>query len=400
MTEGLFDDYLDGETEDDLAYIEFQRLRARGLSMESCRYHGYIASRVIRLSELHTEAFSRGYWDFTYLLERGAMDDSFHMQASYVAIDEINDLNPLQVKIVSKMHGDDVDQVGDLAQSIYGFAGVDPEIIRTLPHDTTRTLETSYRLTPPVAQAANAIIQKMHKPLISCIRTLKQGGEYVYERQIRNILGRIKQDPHAFGGVYVLARTNYLKSKAVTLAREYGLNVVLSDDDINFGLFKSMQRDRPPSIQKYMARGFLGPWLPARTYFKHGRKTALRRWVESEGEGFIPWRDFFNSYATDLLKQVLDGERQIVYASGVSTYDPENPAVRFDTIHKSKGMEDDTVIVLADKTERVDQSSSRDEEIRLAYVAVTRSKQRTYVSYLDGLNTESAYHLTNIKSSC
>lgn len=392
--EGVFDDWLDPETDDDLAYVEFQRLRSLGAGMSLCRYDGYVGHRVKHLFDIHAKAFNRGFWDFAYLLERGAVDTSFKLSADYVAIDEINDLNPLQVAIVARATGGQVDQVGDLSQCIYGWAGVDPSVVRQLPYDNVVSLETSYRLTPPVALAANAIIRKSKGQIDGTIRTLKAGGAYIYEPQIRNILSRIAKDPKPFGHVYILARSNYLKEQVERLCDDYGLNRAVDKDHERFGRFMSLMRNPPKVLRKNDLEAFVGPWIPSRTYLRYGAKTRL---IEYNGPN-ITWDTFWNTYGTDLLREAfvkVDEGKFLWYAGGNRIFDTTKPLVHTDTIHKSKGMEDDTCIVLTDKPARVSLGGDREEEIRLAYVAVTRSKERTYVTCLDSSKQETAYQFTS-----
>lgn len=395
-TEGILDDWFDPETDDDLAFVEFQRLRSLGLSARETRYGGYVASRVERLWGVHDRAFRKGFWDFTRLLELGATDERFVLSADYVAVDEINDLNPLQVAIVSRAKGLEVDQVGDLSQCIYGWAGVKPSVIRSLPYDAVLTRETSFRLTPPVAEAANQIIRKSSETPDGIIRTQKTGGSYVFEPQIRNILSNIRANPKAFGSVYILARTNYLRDQATELCDQYGLNLARSDEQKRFGEFISLLRRQPATIGPSDFPAFDGPWLPARTYLRYGAK---KRMKEYSGDP-ITWDTFWQKYGTDLLRQAfLRFDEGIFrwYTGNKRIFDTSLPLIRLDTIHKSKGMEEDTAIVLADKPSRVALDGDRDEETRLAYVAVTRSKQRTFISYLDGSKLETAYRFTDVK---
>jgi DNA helicase-2/ATP-dependent DNA helicase PcrA len=83
----------------------------------------------------------------------------------YVMVDEYQDTNHLQARIVSLLAGRDGNLmvVGDDAQSIYGFRGADVENILRFPEQHTRTrtirLEENYRSTQPILDATNAIIE-------------------------------------------------------------------------------------------------------------------------------------------------------------------------------------------------------------------------------------------------
>lgn len=91
-----------------------------------------------------------------------------------------------------------------------------------------------------------------------------------------------------------------------------------------------------------------------------------------------------------LVARIRAGEWGDLVALGKSwrasavKYGPEmatQPNIRIGTIHASKGMEADTVVMSVDSTRTIDESQSRcqdrhDEERRVEYVGVTRARRR------------------------
>lgn len=92
--------------------------------------------------------------------------DKYSEKFKYVHIDEFQDVNDIQYKIVRllcKNHGN-LFAVGDDDQSIYGFRGANVNNIlnfeKDYPNAKTYKLEQNYRSTKKILQAANAIICK------------------------------------------------------------------------------------------------------------------------------------------------------------------------------------------------------------------------------------------------
>ncbi|HYA69472.1 MAG TPA: ATP-dependent helicase, partial [Acidimicrobiales bacterium] len=132
--------------------------------------------------EPHQHAIAGAFRDFTnrkrqsglldfddLLLSWRALLDHPHLgpqiaeRYSFVLVDEYQDVNPLQVDIVRRLSPDGrgLTVVGDQAQSIYGFRGSDPRLLRTLagsyPDSTIICLEKNFRSRQSVLSVANAI---------------------------------------------------------------------------------------------------------------------------------------------------------------------------------------------------------------------------------------------------
>ena len=84
---------------------------------------------------------------------------------SYLFVDEFQDISPVQYALIKawNRYGRELFVIGDPDQSIYGFRGADAECFLRLQNDfpaTCITLEENYRSTPPVVDAAMAVISK------------------------------------------------------------------------------------------------------------------------------------------------------------------------------------------------------------------------------------------------
>jgi DNA helicase-2/ATP-dependent DNA helicase PcrA len=94
-----------------------------------------------------------------------AVAGTLRARFDHVLVDELQDTNALQAAIVLALRPDGrgLTVVGDDAQSIYGFRGADPRLLRDFPARFTPPaqvlrLECNYRSTQPILDAANAVI--------------------------------------------------------------------------------------------------------------------------------------------------------------------------------------------------------------------------------------------------
>lgn len=104
------------------------------------------------------------------LLQDPYVADQIGKQYRYIYVDEFQDCSPIQVKIFSALadHAAKSFWVGDLKQSIYGFRGSDPALIKAVITSiresgngcNEKTLDTSYRSVPGIVNFCNKIFIK------------------------------------------------------------------------------------------------------------------------------------------------------------------------------------------------------------------------------------------------
>lgn len=113
-----------------------------------------------------------GLMDFDDVLRLtvGMLDDSpaiaeeVRDRYRWFTVDEFQDVNPLQMRLLSLWLGDrdDLCVVGDAAQTIYTFAGASPEYLEGFrtnwPNATEVRLVRSYRCSPQIVDLANRVI--------------------------------------------------------------------------------------------------------------------------------------------------------------------------------------------------------------------------------------------------
>ncbi|MHB1783541.1 MAG: 3'-5' exonuclease, partial [Acidimicrobiales bacterium] len=98
------------------------------------------------------------------LLEHDTLGPHLRNKVRAILLDEAQDTNALQMRIVELLDAPVTFLVGDQHQSIYGFQGADPEVVakfaRTSPTLTRYRLERSYRCPAAVANAATLTLRR------------------------------------------------------------------------------------------------------------------------------------------------------------------------------------------------------------------------------------------------
>ncbi len=96
--------------------------------------------------------------------EDATFAEQAHWRYRHLAVDEFQDVNPAQFRLVRALLGPDGDlcAVGDPNQAIYGWNGADPDLLRSLPEVVEGLdevhLDLNHRCTPQVVSAASAAL--------------------------------------------------------------------------------------------------------------------------------------------------------------------------------------------------------------------------------------------------
>src|SRR3984957_6914030 len=171
---------------------------------------------------------SRGVLDFDLLLSEAIslltnepnVLASFRHHTKSLYVDEAQDMNPLQFRLLRQMAGDDPDLfcVGDPNQSIYGFNGAAPslmtDIVATWPDTVVLDLTRNHRSTANIIAVANTLLEPGARgiepakdegdiPLVRVYDTDEQEAEHV-----ATWLAAKHQPGSPWHSLAVLARTN------------------------------------------------------------------------------------------------------------------------------------------------------------------------------------------------
>ena len=288
-------------------------------------------------------------------------------------IDECQDITALQWKVIEKAFAkaEKIIIAGDENQSIYSYSGARPDFLIALAKKfPVEHLSVSYRIPQSVYRLAKAITQfigdKTDKPFEP--RLENPEGRVIQ----LNSLDRLKNfiDTTDFynneneTAWYILARNNCFLEEPKKLLEENlipywtaegffmgGQIMKRLKDYENFGLVGYKDSKKREDFQRrFGIEDFSVPFTET-NLFTEGRK-----WV---------YASYIEKYGLEKLKEMCDW----------------NPQILISTIHHVKGGEARNVAVMLDTTRRTKGNvfNDIDEELRVLYVGVTRTKENLYL---------------------
>lgn len=297
-----------------------------------------------------------------------------------VMIDEAQDITALQWKVIDKAFSkaEKLIIAGDENQSIYSYSGARPDFLIDLAKRfPVEHLSVSYRIPQSVYRLAKSITNfigdKTDKP---------------FNPRLENPEGMILQ-------LNTLDRlSNFIDSES------------FENDKNNTAWYVLARNNCFLDVPKKMLEDNLIPYWTAEGFFMAGE--IMKRLKDYEGfklEGYKDPKkkeDFQRKFGIEDFNQpftdtnLFTEGRKWVYASYIEKYGLKkleemckwNPQVLVSTIHHVKGGEAKNVAVMLDATRKTKNNvfNDIDEELRILYVAVTRSKENLFL--IDSQNGE------------
>jgi DNA helicase-2/ATP-dependent DNA helicase PcrA len=274
--------------------------------------------------------------------------ESIRWRTRHLFVDEMQDVNPAQFRLLTAMLGDEPDLfvVGDPNQSVYGFNGADPTLLDRLPDILRGTsvirLDENHRCTPQVVAVATAVLREGG--------AFGTGGEVVLPRTTRvdgpvpKVISHASAEDEA---AWVADRVKLSRSPG----RLWSSIAVLTRTNAQLTVVQAaLDKARVPNL---IAGADLGPASDL-------RGEAEKRGVDGDGD---EWK-----------RQETPDDRDRVVLT---------------TFHRAKGLQWPTVIVLGLGVGLMPMASAQtpaaiDEERRLLYVALTRSEEELWCSWYEG----------------
>ncbi len=418
-----------GELLDPEAYSQFAR-----------SYFGETAAKIYREYQANLQKI--GACDFDDLLMKAVklfeqnpqVLDKYSSRYKYVLVDEYQDVNTAQyvlTKQLASVHGN-LTVVGDASQAIYSFRGADFRNILNFERDFADAkvfnLEQNYRSTQNILTAANAVISKnMAHPVLNLwTKNTKGDGITIYNAQneideANFAVDRILNSTEGFGEFAILYRTN-AQSRTMEEAllhanipyRIYGgvrfyerkevkdvlayLRVIENPlDDVSLTRIEKLGKGRFKKfleVAKKIKAAKKRP-TPAEVMDKvlevtgyielidDGTEQGLMR-VENVKELKSVAQDYENLQT--LLENIALMEGKVTPSKSHEGQIDVN-SVTLMTIHAAKGLEFGNVFIIGMEEGLFPHSRSMldvsqiEEERRLAYVGMTRAKQKLYLTY-------------------
>lgn len=308
----------------------------------------------------------RGLYDFTDMLERYVREGR-RAPVKVAIVDEGQDLSALQWAVVEKAFAgaEEVWIAGDDDQSIYRWSGADEARFLALDYER-EVLEVSHRLPAAVFDFSQGIIRRVEKRFAKQVRPGRPGGKVDW-------VSRADEADYGSGTWLLLARTRSQLPELEAVLREQGVVYKLRSNS------SSVDQDHVRAIVAHedMRKGWRVEGVDAVLAMRAaGYKTAdvdetlAYTAEELKYDTSRIWHDALIRIPLETREYYLACRRR-----GESLQ--EEPRVRVDTIHGSKGAEAENVLMVTDMTYRVQQGYERDPdaEHRVFYVGATRARE-------------------------
>lgn len=379
------------------ALAEYEWMQARALTVDSYGGAASTARRGTSSIEELVKVFLeyeklkkiRGVLDIGDLLVRATEElnksvdyrSAVHWRFRHLLVDEAQDMNPQQFAFFEALRGGrrDVFIVGDPLQAIYGWNGADPTLFDAMPTKlggaTVVHLHNNYRCSPVIVAAglhvlnsngvdATAVAVKLDGEPI----TISAHDDEVAEADaVAEFALLAHRGLRRWNDVAVLVRTNALRDTIVAGLQR--MNIPVSTTGASAVLAPLLQE-----IAALTNRYALADWsLELRIAAdadtpEHALSLLVDDFLREHPSGPANGNMFMSWYNTAAARPGKDDGVEVL------------------TLHAAKGREWHTVIIAGAEKGLLPHSSARtaaqkSEEVRLAYVAVTRAAERLHVTW-------------------
>ena len=379
------------------ALTEYEWMQARALTPNDYPSAATTAKRSVKTPDTLVRLFEeyerlkkfRGVLDIGDLLAKatdeinGSVDyaGAVHWRYRHLLVDEAQDMNPQQFAFLEALRGGrrDVFIVGDPLQAIYGWNGADPRLFDNLPQTlggaTVVHLRNNYRCSPVVVDAglhilrsngvsAEAIAVKLDGEAITIDAFDDENAE---ANGIATLVSTSRRGVRRWADVAVLVRTRAQRDLVIGAFEKAGIPVSASAASAVIA----------PLLQEVAAltnRYVLADW-------------SLELRIASEKDS--PEHELAVLVDEFLAAHPAGPANGNMFMSWFNTSAPRptgDDGVEVLTFHAAKGREWHTVVIAGAEKGVLPHSSAktpaqRAEEVRLAYVAVTRAAERLCITW-------------------
>jgi DNA helicase II / ATP-dependent DNA helicase PcrA len=322
-------------------------------------------------------------------------------QYRYFVVDEYQDVNPAQQRLLDAWLGDrdDLCVVGDPEQTIYSFAGASPEYLTGFstryPKATVVRLVRDYRSTPQVVALANrlsggALVAQLPAGPVPVIDSYSD--EVAEAAAVATKISRLIVDGTPASEIAVLFRINAQSETFEQALAEAGVPYVLRGGERFFErpevreavfLLRGAARGEQPDegtladvVRSVLAAVGFGPVPPSGSGVARDRWESLAALVRlaEERAGAEPAESTLADFVADLEERASLQHAPVV------------DGVTLASLHAAKGLEWDAVFLigLVDGTLPIvyaETTAQVDEERRLLYVGITRARRYLALSW-------------------
>ena len=342
----------------------------------------------------------KGLLDFTDMIQKFIQEDD-PPRLEVLIIDEAQDLSELQWAMVFLLsrYVKRIYIAGDDDQTIFTWAGASERFI-TMP-GAIRILEQSHRVPIKIHALANRIINRVMTRRDKLWMPRPEHGSINWAQGISQIDPQVLQSAES---VMMLGRTvKLLRKKFVPYCRGHGLLYRYFDSHSIKPVYARaidawvrLKRGERVSATEVV---HVYELLPSERHSKkpgvtHGQKTRIYRLAEQENppEFILPqlkheyglladgeWHEVFvqvDRQDVEYIQKVLNNGFKV----------SDKPSIHISTIHRVKGGQANTVVLLSETAKKGDElatTTNMDEETRIFYTGVTRTRNDLVIVHPD-----------------
>ncbi len=341
----------------------------------------------------------------------------------HVLVDEYQDVNPGQIKLLAQFIGDGVGlwAVGDDDQTLYSFRASDVrhiiEFTRTYPTAATHILDRNYRSAREIVHSAKRLIRrnrvridKNYQPVVDAPGEIVIRGyanPEIEARQVALAIAQLIDQGDPVDSIAVLYRTGSIGLAFQGVLKERGIPFeVRGGGDlwqsvaarlVIGALIYLRDGDSPEALSRLGSNtraGIVRGQLDQVRAAVRGRFAAslvhVRRIVGDAVPARAPerekaeWRAVVDAVAALAASSPsLDDLQARIAEQSRSLRNPPQNAVVLSTIHSAKGLEWDTVFLVGMEDGVLPHHLAEDieEERRVTYVGMTRARRRLGLTY-------------------
>ncbi len=323
----------------------------------------------------------------------------------YIFIDEFQDSNPIQVEIFKKLGlGESkIGVIGDIAQSIYEFQGADYKQFQAFSFQDMRKyiLNENRRSSNEIIDALNSVRQDIRQVKVRNISTEKP-VIFIGDMTLALRAAKIKCNDES---IYTLSRNNITSNAMKAEINGIGLNSRLLENlketdsntkrsNLIYACIKAIAYGKEGKFNDAIKE--LEKLFNYRADKIRGKRKALKyitlfldKFAEYENATLLDFAVFIRTNLVSDLPNFKAGAIKTFYDSHtfkqllLCVSIPEDMSSH-KTIHKAKGDEfDNVLLVLREENDinfLIEQNLLSNEEHRINYVAISRARNRLFIS--------------------
>jgi len=301
----------------------------------------------------------------------------------HLIIDEYQDINLLQYRLIKALSPQNIYAVGDPDQSIYSFRGANVENFLNFEKDYPSAkrfiLDTNYRSQAFVVKASEFLIEKNTKRIPRVIKALKGEDKKIKvvsvpdeDGEVQFIINTIEEK---LGGTshYNLFKTSHGMSQQRGLSFS-DMAVLMRTNLQAYQMESSLKASGIPCY--IMGRSINEEVKEALSYIKENQNKTLEELISYLKEKYNFFRSLIQNYEPSSTDDLISWLNLVLPQD--DTFSGE--AVRLLTMHMAKGLEFRIVFITGLEEGLMPYKGSEiEEERRLLYVSMTRAKEELYL---------------------